>query len=433
MELLGEGHGRTIDDAGRRRCRGPKVVIASRGGLLPSIVKPVSESAYVCADSDLGQVLRNQQAKMETLADSLPPERILGRSIDELQAELIAEFRVNPLSLDWDAVTADQGETPIDVSRDPLRAISDRSRPFHLTGTVVTCFVPFEGDTELFKCRPSTFTTVFPTGRVRNGHVELRYQAVNPKPESVKRELDAELAQLRQWVGFVNADVAAFNAELPAWTRAVLECRLAKVRADQDLVASLGVLLRRREDAPTTYVAPAIRRKANIRPVRPIAQRAVPHEPVMAADEYEHILGVIQNMVEVMERSPTAFAAMKEEHLRDHFLVQLNSQYEGGATGETFNFEGKTGTRAAGRWPNRLHRGVQVLGRPTASRPHDRSAARVHELARHEDRHPDLQPEEGALLGSSEDLGNRGGPPKLHPRDSSGRRDGVPVRSASSR
>ncbi len=305
-------------------------------------MKPVSQSAYVCADSDLGQVLRNQQAKMETLADSLPPERILGRSIDELQAELIAEFRVNPLSLDWDAVTADQGEAPIDVSRDPLRAISDRSRPFHLTGTVVTYFVPFEGDTELFKCRPSTFTTVFPTGRVRNGHVELRYQAVNPTPESVKRELDAELAQLRQWVGFVNADVAAFNAELPAWTRAVLERRLAKVRADQDLVASLGVPLRRREDAPTTYVAPAIRRKANIRPVRPIAQRAVPHEPVMAADEYEHILGVIQNMVEVMERSPTAFAAMKEEHLRDHFLVQLNSQYEGGATGETFNFEGKT-------------------------------------------------------------------------------------------
>jgi hypothetical protein len=33
---------------------------------------------------------------------------------------------------------------------------------------------------------------------------------------------------------------------------------------------------------------------------------------------------------------------MKEEHLRDHFLVQLNAQYEGTATGETFNFEGKT-------------------------------------------------------------------------------------------
>jgi hypothetical protein len=47
-------------------------------------------------------------------------------------------------------------------------------------------------------------------------------------------------------------------------------------------------------------------------------------------------------MVQVVERSPSAFAHMREEDLRQHFLVQLNAQYEGAATGETFNFEGKT-------------------------------------------------------------------------------------------
>jgi hypothetical protein len=34
----------------------------------------------------------------------------------------------------------------------------------------------------------------------------------------------------------------------------------------------------------------------------------------------------------VMERSPNAFRDMKEEDIRQHFLVQLNSQYEGQAT-----------------------------------------------------------------------------------------------------
>ena len=47
-------------------------------------------------------------------------------------------------------------------------------------------------------------------------------------------------------------------------------------------------------------------------------------------------------MVLVMERSPKAFINMKEEDLRQHFLVQLNGHFEGEATGETFNFEGKT-------------------------------------------------------------------------------------------
>ncbi len=33
---------------------------------------------------------------------------------------------------------------------------------------------------------------------------------------------------------------------------------------------------------------------------------------------------------------------MEEEDIRIHFLVQLNGQYEGNATGETFNLYGKT-------------------------------------------------------------------------------------------
>ena len=47
-------------------------------------------------------------------------------------------------------------------------------------------------------------------------------------------------------------------------------------------------------------------------------------------------------MTHVMERSPSAFASMDEETLRQHFLVQLNGHFEGQATGETFNAAGKT-------------------------------------------------------------------------------------------
>jgi hypothetical protein len=47
-------------------------------------------------------------------------------------------------------------------------------------------------------------------------------------------------------------------------------------------------------------------------------------------------------MASVIERSPAAFEKMEEEHLRFLFLVPLNGHYEGQATGETFNFDGKT-------------------------------------------------------------------------------------------
>ncbi len=96
-----------------------------------------------------------------------------------------------------------------------------------------------------------------------------------------------------------------------------------------------------RDDAPRTYAAPEVRRK--IAPQLPAAS-STPYtpEPALANADYTHILGVVESMAHVMERSPSAFTSMDEESLRSHFLVQLNGHYEGQATGETFNYEGKT-------------------------------------------------------------------------------------------
>src|SRR5205814_1527548 len=99
-----------------------------------------------------------------------------------------------------------------------------------------------------------------------------------------------------------------------------------------------------------TYTVPVVRRKLPIE--RPTASSA-PYtpEPELDLQEYEHILTIISNMAVVMERSPSAFFRMQEEDLRTHFLVQLNGQYQGQASGESFNFEGKTDIliRADGR------------------------------------------------------------------------------------
>jgi len=89
-----------------------------------------------------------------------------------------------------------------------------------------------------------------------------------------------------------------------------------------------------------TYKPSEVRRK--IVPMRPTTQLSFKPEPVLDESEYQHILSVMDNMTKVMERSPHTFAYMDEEDIRQHFLVQLNGQYEGQATGETFNAEGKT-------------------------------------------------------------------------------------------
>jgi hypothetical protein len=59
-------------------------------------------------------------------------------------------------------------------------------------------------------------------------------------------------------------------------------------------------------------------------------------------ENLDEIIGTIDAMIHVMERSPDAFRDMEEEELRSVLLVGLNGLFKGTATAETFNRKGKT-------------------------------------------------------------------------------------------
>ena len=135
--------------------------------------------------------------------------------------------------------------------------------------------------------------------------------------------------------------VEPYNAKIRAYALKELEARKEKLLQDQNLVAELGYNLRPRTGNSSTYAAPQVRRK--LKPsLPPQSNKPFRPEPALPTDDYEHILNVLENMTFVMERSPSAFVQIDEEGLRTHFLVQLNGHYEGQATGETFNSQGKT-------------------------------------------------------------------------------------------
>jgi hypothetical protein len=157
----------------------------------------------------------------------------------------------------------------------------------------------------------------------------------------VKRDLDQQLDLIEEYLGWLRADAEQFNASISKLARERIEQRRAKLLADQNLVSNLGFNLKKRTDAPKTYVAP-ITKKQIVPRLPPASTAPFKPEPTLAEEEYRSILDIMTNMALVMERSPTAFGTIDEEDLRQHFLVQLNGQYEGQATGETFNFQGKT-------------------------------------------------------------------------------------------
>lgn len=278
---------------------------------------------------------------MQQEIDGVDGDALLNASVDDLCGYLEEKYGVAVPVLDVGGITQDYSETQIDVSRDPMRNVLDRSRPAYVTGTRVTFYVPFQGDPAMFNCTPSTYTTVFPYGRISGNELLLAYESLEQSHTAAKSYLDHNLGQIERWLGWTRGDVARHNASLRELARTRVEARRSKLLKDRDMVEALGIPLRKRGDAPRTYVVPTVRRENPVK--RPTAREA-PYapEPMLDEKEYEHILTVISNMATVIEQSPDAFRKMKEEHLRTHFLVQLNGQYEGQATGETFNFQGKT-------------------------------------------------------------------------------------------
>jgi hypothetical protein len=288
-------------------------------------------------------VLENQREKIKRLVEKLEPNYLLNASEEDLAKALVEEVRLEvPVINESGIHTSDYGETDIDVSSDPVRRFLDRGRPSYVKGVRVTVAIPYEGDGQFFHVQPENVVW-HDLGEVNisDSEVLLTYRRLGNDAAAVQRGYQSALQILRQNLASLKTSVDRFHVQIDGEIRQLLNERKAKLLANANMVEVLGLPIKRRQGVPTSYALPVKRRKPKIE--RPVVSRdKFRPEPALAMDEYEHILGIVKNMVAVMERSPKAFETLGEEDLRMHFLVQLNGQYEGDATGETFNYQGKT-------------------------------------------------------------------------------------------
>tara|TARA_B100002003_G_scaffold122418_1_gene112981 strand:- start:612 stop:1862 length:1251 start_codon:yes stop_codon:yes gene_type:complete len=286
-------------------------------------------------------VEQNQITQLKDEVANFHADRLLNTSVDDLCQYFIDKYRIDVPILKFNEIVADQRETKVDVSND-YRYFGDRSgQPVRVDGSTVEITVPFQGDREVFNVQPTTYSLNPPRADITDGALILRFTGVNQTPVEVKGKIEKTLKDIETNLKNLRGTATRLNSSIGQTARDVINSRREKLLANQNLVSSLGYQLKQSVDTPKTYSAPNVRRK--LRPTAPTASKA-PYtpEPELMMEDYEHILNVIHNMALVMERSPSAFKRMDEEALRTHFLVQLNGHYEGEASGETFNYEGKT-------------------------------------------------------------------------------------------
>lgn len=299
-----------------------------------------SEKLLFC-EFDWQQISKTKTNALHFEIDRIPADQLLNMSVDDLAEYLVEKYQIQVPDIDERGINVDHREAQIDVSQDTSRYIVDRSQPFFIPGTSIIATVPFCGDYNMFCVQPTTRDFNPPRAVIHEDCLILKITGANPTVEQVRAEIKRRLSSISLYLERQRLDSKTFNDQLPARILNHIHSRRKRLLADRNLVAELGFPIKQRPETPRTYKAPEVRRRmktamptASTKPYKP--------EPTLDIVEYEHILSIITNMVHVMERSPSTFESLDEEALRSHFLVQLNGHYEGQATGETFNYEGKT-------------------------------------------------------------------------------------------
>lgn len=286
-------------------------------------------------------VERHQLEKAKQEIMKYNGNKLLNTPIDDLFKYFFELYKIDLPHLLEEEITVDQNETQVDVSHDPYRAIFDRDRPVYIQGTQIKYNIPYTGDKEVFFIQPTTYDMSPPMATIYEGYIEISISGADLTQQDIIRRFNDIFGSIKLYLSRLAKNIPEFNDKLRGQIYSTLEYRKKKLLNDQNLVAGLGFPLKQRQDSPLTYVTDGI--KQRIKPVPPAATTApyIP-EPVLADADYEKILGIISHMAIVMERDPNAFKGLDEESLRTFFLMILNSHYEGRATGETFNYNGKT-------------------------------------------------------------------------------------------
>lgn len=164
----------------------------------------------------------------------------------------------------------------------------------------------------------------------------------NLSEDQIKKRITEQKERINNYVNWVNKDIKKGNDELKNKIEKEIEGRRKELKEDDDFISGLceeiDIPLRKEKSDVRTRVelssTPLVK---NVKP-----DPKTPIEYKLDRDKVIDAVSIIENQGEQFEKTPCTFQNSDEEDLRNIFLVNLNTVFEGAATGETFQNKGKT-------------------------------------------------------------------------------------------
>lgn len=296
---------------------------------------------HAFSEYDGFSLIENQKAQIVADINSQPDNYILNVNKIEYVEYLVSKYTIQPIELHRDQLSASTYEAQIPAERHPHSYWVDSGESY--SRDVIKYHLPFTGDPQLLRVRASTYSLSAPRITVEDNCICFEIINFNLTSESIKQESEQIINSLASQNQYLTNDLNNFNRSIESIASQAFDARKQQLLKKSGLMAALGVPIRKTPDTPATFSIPAKRTKVIPTKTKPeVTEKGYTPEPTLDDSIYQQILKIVHDVGKQFERLPSTYAGKEEEHLRDHMLLILEPNFEGSATGETFNKSGKT-------------------------------------------------------------------------------------------
>ena len=280
-------------------------------------------------------------------------EQILGSDVDELAQYIFERYALSPIEVDSERETSwDLQDYLKDIPanrREGFYANEGTLRDFAAQrGIVEVPILPNKDLDTISKLQGNTFSMSYSDKDFHWGHdtvsrsfpvKDYQYQI---DEQGIANEVKRMHQSIEETIRWKNEAIVKCNQELLAHIKFHIQQRRGAIEQQKDKMAALtktiDIPLKKKPSAGAQVVRVA--HTPLVQRIKPKAK--LPEEYVLDAARVHDIISLLDNQARSFEQTPQVFKDLGEENLRDVLLSNLNSVFEGGATGETFSKNGKT-------------------------------------------------------------------------------------------
>lgn len=291
----------------------------------------------------ISEIFQRIVNKIQSTIENETENYILNANETDYAEHLESIHKLDVPELHFDQVNADSYEADIPAEYFPMNFNVYEGKKYKKE--IIQFFIPCSGNIGLLAYGPANIISLSGGGHfeIKGDSIVAEFINFTNNPDEINRNYQREVSGVQSNYNYLRNDIIAFNSSLKSHIQSVFSQRKAKILSKNNLLSSLGVPLRKKENVPTTFSIPKpqLREKIVVKPV--VYDKGFKPEPTLDKENYIKILKIINDIGKNFERMPSVYKDKGEEDLRDHILMTLDPNFEfGSASGETFNKTGKT-------------------------------------------------------------------------------------------